>query len=107
MVIYKFLKKGLVLCLCLALIIGFNIGVGITAKASTNSFQNVNGVMWYYNTYFNTKYVDVKNDLDNLKSRGIRILAFFSPYKGDKNFFDGCDPTNFYDVFPQNGTLQD
>ncbi|MEV7344659.1 alpha-amylase family glycosyl hydrolase [Streptomyces sp. NPDC093544] len=77
-----------------------------TAKRSTD-FQNLNGFMWYYNTYFGYKYTDIEKDLDNLKSRGIRVLGFFSPYNGDKNTCDGCSPLDFYSVSPQNGTIQD
>src|ERR671931_957427 len=71
------------------------------------SFQNLNGFMWYYNTYFGYKFSDIRNDLDNLKRRGIRVLGFFSPYQGDPNWCDGCDPVDFYSVPPQNGTMQD
>ena len=63
--------------------------------------------MWFYNTYFNYKFTDIKNNLPNLKRDGIRVLGFFSPYYGDQKVCDGCDPVNFYTVPPQNGTLQD
>src|SRR5882757_2704712 len=73
----------------------------------SSSFQNLNGVMWYYSTYFGYKFKDINKDLDNLKDKGIRVLGFFSPYFGDKNLCAGCDPLDFYTVPPQNGTLQD
>ncbi|MER5788151.1 alpha-amylase family glycosyl hydrolase [Streptomyces sp. NPDC001980] len=73
----------------------------------STDFQNLNGFMWYYNTYFGYRYKDVEKDLDNLKSRGIRVLGFFSPYSGDKKTCDGCDPVDFYSVSPQNGTMKD
>ncbi|WP_405795440.1 alpha-amylase family glycosyl hydrolase [Streptomyces sp. NBC_01506] len=73
----------------------------------SNDFQNLNGFMWYYSTYFDYKYTDIEKDLDNLKSRGIRVLAFFNPYNGDKNTCDGCSPLDFYSVPPQNGTIKD
>ncbi|MFF4305466.1 alpha-amylase family glycosyl hydrolase [Streptomyces sp. NPDC001601] len=82
-----------------------------TARTESNrqstDFQNLNGFMWFYNTYFGYKYKDVEKDLDNLKSRGIRVLGFFSPYNGDRNTCDGCDPVDFYSVSPQNGTIRD
>ena len=76
-------------------------------KESTNSFLNLNGVMWYYNTWFGNKYSDIKNDLANLQDNGINIIAFFCPYDGDKNEYDGCDPLDWYNVPPQCGTMQD
>jgi hypothetical protein len=76
-------------------------------KATTNSFLNLNGVMWYYNTWFGYKYADIKDDLANLQNNGINILAFFCPYHGDKNIYDGCDPLDWYNVPPQCGTIQD
>jgi glycosidase len=75
--------------------------------AKSSSFQNLNGFMWYYNTYFGYKFTDIKKDLPNLKRRGIRVLGFFSPYQGDPHQCDGCDPLDFYSVPPQNGTIQD
>jgi glycosidase len=75
--------------------------------SGSTSFQNLNGFMWFYNTYFGYKFKDINKDLDNLKSSGIRVLGFFGPYYGDKNLCDGCDPLDFYSVPPQNGTLQD
>jgi len=77
------------------------------ATGPDNSFQNLNGFMWFYNTYFHYKFTDITKNLDNLKRDGIRVLGFFSPYDGDQNTCDGCDPLNFYKVSPQNGTLQD
>jgi glycosidase len=77
-----------------------------TQPAGT-SFQNLNGFMWFYNTYFGYKYKDIAKDLDNLKRSGIRVLGFFSPYHGDVNSCLGCDPLDYYSVSPQNGTLQD
>lgn len=74
---------------------------------SFNSFLNLNGVMWYYNTWFGTRFSDIRNDLANLQDDGINILAFFCPYNGDKNMYAGCDPLDWYDVPPQCGTLQD
>jgi hypothetical protein len=74
---------------------------------SSSDFQNLNGFMWYYNTYFGYKFKDIEKDLDNLKHRGIRVLGFFNPYYGDKNTCDGCSPLDFYAVPPQNGTMKD
>jgi len=71
------------------------------------TFQNLNGFMWFYNTYFGYKYKDITRQLDHFKADGIRVLGFFSPYDGDKNQCDGCDPLDFYSVSPQNGTIQD
>lgn len=76
-------------------------------KALTTSFLNLNGVMWYYNTWFGNKYSDIKNDLTNLQDNGINIIAFFCPYNGDKTKYDGCDPLDWYNVPPQCGTIQD
>jgi hypothetical protein len=73
----------------------------------TTSFQNLNGFLWFYNTYFHYKYSDIEKELPQLKHDGFRILGFFSPYYGDENSCDGCDPVDFYNVSPQNGTLQD
>jgi hypothetical protein len=42
-----------------------------------------------------------------LKQKGIRIIGFYCPYKGDRTKWLGCDPTDFYDVPPQCGTMQD
>ena len=71
------------------------------------TFQNLNGFMWFYNTYFGYKYKDITRQLDHFKADGIRVLGFFSPYHGDRNQCDGCDPLDFYSVSPQNGTIQD
>jgi hypothetical protein len=71
------------------------------------SFQNLNGFLWFYNTYFHYKYSDIEKELPQLKQDGFRVLGFFSPYSGDENTCDGCDPVDFYNVSPQNGTLQD
>ncbi len=70
-------------------------------------FEDLNGFMWFYNTYFDYKFTDITADLDDLKSKGIRVLGFFSPYHGDKTLCDGCDPLDFYNVSPQNGTIED
>ena len=77
-----------------------------TPTTSTD-FQNLNGFMWFYNTYFDYKYKDITRNLDQLKSNGVRVLGFFSPYNGNKNMCDGCSPLDFYSVSPQNGTIQD
>jgi hypothetical protein len=79
--------------------------VGHAPKST--SFQNLNGFMWFYNTYFGYKYKDITRDLDHLKASGIRVLGFFSPYSGDKTLCAGCDPLDYYSVSPQNGTVQD
>jgi alpha amylase-like protein len=71
------------------------------------AFQSLNGVMWFYSTYFGYKFRDITRDLDKLKSDGIRVLGFFCPYYGDMYTADGCDPLDFYTVPPQNGTIQD
>ena len=63
--------------------------------------------MWYYNTWFGNKYSNIKNDLTNLQNNGINIIAFFCPYNGDKNEYDGCDPLDWFNVPPQCGTMQD
>jgi Alpha amylase, catalytic domain/Maltogenic Amylase, C-terminal domain len=80
---------------------------GGPAPTKSTSWQNLNGFMWYYNTYFDYKFTDIEKDLGNLKRKGIRVLGFFSPYYGDKFWCDGCDPLDFYTVPPQNGTIQD
>src|SRR5882757_2456140 len=74
---------------------------------NNTSFQNLNGFLWFYNTYFNYKYSDIEKQLPQLKRDGFQVLGFFTPYSGDPNTCDGCDPLNFYTVPPQNGTLQD
>lgn len=84
-----------------------NSPVDFQTKAETNSFLNLNGVMWYYNTWFGNKYSDIMNDLPNLQNNGINIIAFFCPYNGDKNEYDGCDPLDWYNVPPQCGTMLD
>ena len=71
------------------------------------SFQDLNGFMWFYNTYFGYKFTDITRDLDNLHGGGIRVLGFFCPYNGDMYTADGCDPLDFYSVPPQNGTIRD
>lgn len=71
------------------------------------TFQDLNGFMWFYNTYFGYKFADITRDLDNLKRDGIRVLGFFCPYYGDMYTADGCDPLDFYTVPPQNGTIRD
>jgi hypothetical protein len=63
--------------------------------------------MWYYNTYFGYKFKDIEKDLPSLKKRGFRVLGFFSPFDGAKHWCDGCDPYDFYNVPPQNGSLTD
>jgi len=107
---------GLALVIPLALASSESPAEATSAKAPTTNaatagqstdFQNLNGFMWYYSTYFGYKYTDIEKDLDSLKSRGIRVLAFFNPYNGDKNTCDGCSPLDFYSVPPQNGTIQD
>ncbi|HEY3879038.1 MAG TPA: hypothetical protein VGM12_10615, partial [Trebonia sp.] len=47
------------------------------------AFQDLNGFMWFYSTYFGYKFTDITRDLDNLKRDGIRVLGFFCPYNGD------------------------
>ena len=71
------------------------------------TFQDLNGFMWFYSTYFGYKFADITRDLDNLKRGGIRVVGFFCPYYGDMYTADGCDPLDFYAVPPQNGTIQD
>jgi hypothetical protein len=71
------------------------------------AFQDLNGFMWFYSTYFSYKFTDIARDLDNLYRDGIRILGFFCPYNGDMYTADGCDPLDFYSVPPQNGTIED
>lgn len=86
-------------------------GATLTAQEQSNAaeitFQDLNGFMWFYNTYFGYKFTDITRDLDNLYRDGIRVLGFFCPYNGDPNTADGCDPLDFYSVPPQNGTIQD
>jgi hypothetical protein len=77
------------------------------APGNDTSFQNLNGFMWFYSTYFGYKFTDITRDLGNLYRDGIRILGFFCPYDGDLYTADGCDPLDFYSVPPQNGTIQD
>ncbi|MFD6697921.1 MULTISPECIES: alpha-amylase family glycosyl hydrolase [unclassified Microbacterium] len=78
-----------------------------SSKPQSTDFQNLNGFMWFYNTYFDYKYTDITNNLDTLKKNGTRVLGFFSPYNGDKTLCDGCDPLDFFSVSPQNGTIED
>ncbi|MFF2848232.1 alpha-amylase family glycosyl hydrolase [Streptomyces sp. NPDC058001] len=78
-----------------------------TDSTASTDFQNLNGFMWFYNTYFDYKFKDIEKDLGDLKNRGVRVLGFFSPYNGDKNVCDGCSPSDFYSVPPQNGTMKD
>jgi Alpha amylase, catalytic domain/Maltogenic Amylase, C-terminal domain len=75
--------------------------------AAEIAFQDLNGFMWFYNTYFGYKFTDITRDLDDLYRDGIRVLGFFCPYNGDPYTADGCDPLDFYSVPPQNGTIQD
>lgn len=81
--------------------------VSNAAPGGGTDFQNLNGFMWFYNTYFHYKFSDIEKQLPQLKHDGIRVLGFFSPYDGDQNTCDGCDPVDFFNVPPQNGTLQD
>jgi len=78
-----------------------------TTAVQGSEFQNLNGFMWYYNNYFDNKFKDIEKDLDNLKSRGIRVLGFFTPYQGNKANCDGCSPVDFYRPSPQSGSMQD
>jgi len=80
---------------------------GKPAPITSTSFQNLNGFMWFYNTWFDYKYTDITKNLDTLKADGIRVLGFFSPYNGDKTLCDGCDPVDYISVSPQNGRIQD
>ena len=72
-----------------------------------SSFLDLNGVMWFYNTWFDYKYTDLTAKLDEFKENGINVLGFFCPYAGDKEKYDGCDPLDWYDVPEQCGTLDD
>lgn len=72
-----------------------------------NSFLDTNGIMWFYNTWFDYKYTDLTAKLDEFKENGINILGFFCPYDGNKELYDGCDPMNWYDVPEQCGTIED
>ncbi|MDD3796350.1 MAG: alpha-amylase family glycosyl hydrolase [Lachnospiraceae bacterium] len=76
-------------------------------EVKQNSFLNTNGVMWFYNTYFDLKYSDITDSLDELKENGINVIGFFCPYDGDKSLYDGCDPMDWYDVPEQCGTMDD
>ncbi|MFE4670509.1 alpha-amylase family glycosyl hydrolase [Streptomyces sp. NPDC056716] len=94
----------------LALVLPSALPAGATQARETRQstdFQNLNGFMWFYNTYFDYKFKDIEKDLDDLKRSGVRVLGFFSPYNGDKNTCDGCSPLDFYSVPPQNGTMKD
>ncbi len=64
-------------------------------------------MMWFYNTADPLRFVDVQNQLDALKGRGIRFLIFYAPYHGDPEMWLGCDPLDFFTTPPQSGTLQD
>jgi hypothetical protein len=77
------------------------------ASGGGTAFQDLNGFVWFYSTYFGYKFTDITRDLHNLKRDGIRVLGFFCPYNGDMYTADGCDPLDFYAVPPQNGTIQD
>lgn len=106
------LRTALVAMITAALIATGTVTTSASAQQSpqpqqSTSFQNLNGFMWFYNTYFGYKYNDITKDLDHLKADGIRVLGFFSPYHGDKALCDGCDPLDYYSVSPQNGTVQD
>lgn len=76
-------------------------------SGDATAFQDLNGFMWFYSTYFGYKFTDITRDLDNLYRDGIRVLGFFSPYNGDMYTANGCDPLDFYSAPPQNGTMQD
>ncbi len=72
-----------------------------------SSFLDTNGVMWFYNTWFDYKYTDLTAKLDEFKENGINILGFFCPYDGNKELYDGCDPMDWLDVPEQCGTVED
>lgn len=71
------------------------------------TFQELNGVMWFYTTANDMKYSELEAGLDDWKARGIRTLGIYSPYKGDKEQWLGAGPNDYYDVPTQNGTLAD
>lgn len=76
-------------------------------EKEASSFLETNGVMWFYNTWFDYKYTDLTLKLDEFKENGINILGFFCPYDGNKELYDGCDPMDWYDVLEQCGTMED
>lgn len=71
------------------------------------TFHELNGVMWFYTTANDLKYRDLAAELGDWKARGIRTIGIYSPYDGDKEQWLGAAPRSFYDVPPQNGTLDD
>ncbi len=71
------------------------------------TFQELNGVMWFYTTVNDTKYQQLGADLDRWKERGIRTIGIYSPYRGEKDQWLGAGPVDYYSVPEQNGTLDD
>ena len=80
---------------------------GFSQSSQALDFKDLNGVMWFYTSSENIKFKDITSKLDELKVSGVRVVVIYSPYHGDKNKWLGCAPVNFYDVSPQNGTMQD
>lgn len=76
-----------------------------SAQAAPNSFQELNGVMWFYNSRHSYKFAQIEADLDRLHASGIRIIGIYSPYHGDKWY--GCGAVDFYSTAPQSGTMSD
>jgi hypothetical protein len=80
---------------------------GSEPGGSDIAFRDINGVMWFYTTANDTRYADLEADLGTWKERGIRTIGIYSPYHGEKDQWLGAAPVDFYDVPPQNGTLDD
>ncbi len=81
--------------------------LGFSHSVQALDFKDLNGVMWFYSSSENIKFNDITSKLDELKVNGVRVVVIYSPYHGDRNKWLGCAPVNFYEVSPQNGTMQD
>jgi hypothetical protein len=77
------------------------------ATTTAGSFLHLNGWMWFYTSADEIRFADITAMLDDLHDRGIRVIGIYSPYDGDVDKWLGSMPTDFYDVPPQNGTLDD
>ena len=70
-------------------------------------FDEINGVVWFYNNRYDYRFEDIRGDLDTLHSAGFRILGFYAPYDGDKEKWHGCGPLDFYTPPPPCGSVED
>jgi hypothetical protein len=80
---------------------------GSGGAATGRTFQQLNGIMWFYSTASNLRFTEITSQLDELHAKGIRVLIFYAPYHGDPDHWLGCDPLDFYTTPPQNGSLED